>query len=88
MSSPRLEAFLARLYVDAAARRRFLADPAGTAREAGLDDGQADALATIDRVGLELAARSFAAKRRAARRPRGWRWWRALASLTARTRWR
>ena len=88
MSSPRLEAFLAQLYVDADARRRFLADPRSVARNAGLDDGEADAVVRIDRVGLELAARSFAAKRRGRVRPRGGWWRRALASLTARTRWR
>jgi hypothetical protein len=88
VSSPRLEAFLAELYVDADARRRFLADPLTAARSAGLDDGEADAVARIDRVGLEMAARSFAAKRRGRVRPRGGWWWRALASLTVRTRWR
>ena len=63
MSSPGFEAFLARLYVDEAARRRFLDDPRGVARAAGLDEAEVDALARIDRAGLELAARSFAAKR-------------------------
>jgi uncharacterized protein (UPF0276 family) len=42
------EALLARLYTDAAARARFLAEPRS---------------ADIDRAGLELAARSFARKR-------------------------
>jgi hypothetical protein len=69
MSSPRFEAFLATLYVDADTRQRFLADPHATAREAGLDAGEVDALARIDRVGLELAAGSFAAKRRPRSRP-------------------
>lgn len=58
-----LEAFLARLYTDAELRERFLADPEGEARRAGLDDDAASRLAQIDRVGLELAAASFAAKR-------------------------
>lgn len=58
-----LEAFLARLYTDAELRARFLADPAGEARRAGLDDASAERLAQIDRAGLELAAASFAAKR-------------------------
>ena len=57
------EAFLARLYVDAAFRARFLADPVGEARRAGLDQPTAERLAAIDRKGLELAADSFAAKR-------------------------
>lgn len=58
------EAFLARLYVDAKLRGRFLADPAGEARRAGFDDATAERLARIDRTGLELAAESFAAKRK------------------------
>jgi hypothetical protein len=63
MSSMSLEAFLARLYTDAKLRARFLADPAGEARRAGLDAASAERLMTIDRAGLELAAESFAAKR-------------------------
>lgn len=85
MSSPRFEAFLARLYVDAELRRRALEDPHAVAWEAGLDAGEADALARIDRAGLALATRSFAAKRAHApgrRRRLGWLGW--LASLTAR----
>ena len=58
------EAFLARLYVDQDARARFLADPPGEARAAGLDDQEIAAALAIDRVGLELAAASFAHKRR------------------------
>ena len=78
MSSARFEAVLAELYTDDDARRRFLADPRGHAQHAGLDGGEVEALAAIDRLGLELAARSFAVKRarRASRRPR---WWRRLA---------
>lgn len=59
-----LEAFLARIYVDAAARARFLAAPEEEARRAGLPPDVARRLAAIDRAGLELAAESFAAKRR------------------------
>lgn len=58
-----LEAFLARIYVDARARAEFLADPGGTAVRAGLAGPEVEALLRIDRVGLELAARSFARKR-------------------------
>lgn len=58
------EAYLARLYVDAQARARFLADPGGEAARAGLDPAACAALAQLDRVGLELAARSFEHKRR------------------------
>jgi hypothetical protein len=57
------EAYLALIYTDAGARRRFLADPRGEARRAGLDEREADALARIDRVGLELTAASLARKR-------------------------
>jgi uncharacterized protein (UPF0276 family) len=59
-----LQAFLAQLYVDAAARERFLADPRREAQHRGLDGAAVDALAHIDRSGLELAAHSFDLKRR------------------------
>jgi hypothetical protein len=69
-----VEVFLARLYVDAAARRDFLADPRGSARRAGLAEADVEALARLDPDDLELAARSFEAKRS---RPRPARpWWR------------
>ena len=61
------EQFLARLYVDDALRARFLADPVGEGVRAGLDRETAERLAEIDRVGLELAAESFARKREAKR---------------------
>jgi hypothetical protein len=69
--SPAFEAFLARLYVDAAARQRFLLDPRreAEAADARLTAEEVDALTRIDRTGLELAAASFAAKRRRAARP-------------------
>ncbi len=63
MSRPAFEAFLARLYVDAEFRAAFLADPAGVARAAALDEDEVAAMAAIDRPGLALAARSFAHKR-------------------------
>jgi hypothetical protein len=63
MSAPAFEAFLARLYVDAEALARFLADARGEATLAGLAPDEVEALVRIDRVGLEMAARSFAAKR-------------------------
>jgi uncharacterized protein (UPF0276 family) len=62
-----VEALLARLYTDGAARRRWLADPDGEGRRAGLDDAARAAVRTLDRAGLELAARSFAHKRAARR---------------------
>ena len=78
MSSPRFEAFLARLYVDADERSRFLAAPRATARSAGLNDVECDALAAIDAEGLRLAGESFERKRArhgvSARRM----WWRRL----------
>ena len=73
--SPAFEAFLARLYVDAELRGRFLADSRGAAAAAGLTGPEREALAGIDRVGLALAARSFEGKReaRAGVARRGWR---------------
>ena len=82
MSAPRLEAFLAQLYTDQAARRAFLGDPRGAAAAAGLEPSEIAALEAIDRPGLELAARSFEAKRAGQRaRPPAWRRW--LAALAA-----
>ena len=73
MTTPRFEQFLARLYVDEDVRRRFASDPRGTAMSAGLDSVEIEALAAIDRTGLELAAHSYAHKRRAKGRvARGW----------------
>jgi hypothetical protein len=66
--SARIEQFLARLYTDADLRSRFLAQPAQIARAAGLDEPSVAALARIDRVGLELAADSYARKREQHRR--------------------
>jgi hypothetical protein len=68
--SPAFESFLARLYVDANARARFLADPGGEAAAEGLADNEIAAATRIDRVGLELAAAGFAHKRRRQRRRR------------------
>jgi uncharacterized protein (UPF0276 family) len=61
----RVEALLARLYTDAAARERWLADPDGESARAGLDAGGVAAMRRLDRAGLELAAISFAHKRQA-----------------------
>ena len=58
-----LQTYLARLYVDAHSRKRFLADPRGDAERHGLTPDAVDALAQVDRAGLELAADSFASKR-------------------------
>jgi len=61
MNADRLEAFLARLYTDASFRRKALADPTRLAPD------EREVLARIDRVGLELTARSLAIKSRRAR---------------------
>jgi hypothetical protein len=61
--SPAFEAFLARLYTDDAFRAAFLADPRRAA--AALGPEEIAALERIDRLGLELAAASFAHKRAA-----------------------
>jgi len=63
MSDSRLESFLARIYVDAAAREKFLADPRGEAIKAGLTAREIDDLANIDRDGLELFAHSLEHKK-------------------------
>lgn len=63
MNGSGLQAFLARIYVDRDARERFLLDPSGEARRAGLRDEDACALEHVDRVGLVLAAQSFELKR-------------------------
>jgi hypothetical protein len=63
MSAPRLEAFLAKIYVDEIARERFLANPRAEAADAGLDEHEIEALERIDRVGLLLTARSLRKKR-------------------------
>ncbi len=63
MTTPAFEAFLARIYVDGGFRARFLADPSGEAKRAGLSETECQSLEKIDRAGLELAARSYDAKR-------------------------
>jgi len=68
-----LEGFLARLYTDAALRARFEAAPGDEARSAGFTPDEAHDLARLDRIGLRLAAASFARKRgRAATRTKSW----------------
>jgi hypothetical protein len=64
MSAIQFEAFLARIYVDDDARAAFLSNPRGEALKAGLNADDAEALATIDRIGLELFAQSLQRKRR------------------------
>jgi hypothetical protein len=64
MSTARFEAFLAKIYVDAEARARFLADPRGEAMRAGLTEPEISAFEKIDRIGLELTVQSLQHKRR------------------------
>lgn len=61
--SARLEAFLARLYVEADTRARFLQDPRKEAVAAGLSPTEVEAMEQMDRVGLEMAATSLARKK-------------------------
>ena len=63
MSTSNVEAFLARIYVDAQARERFLINPTAEASRAGLSNEEIDALKQIDQVGLELFAASLERKR-------------------------
>jgi hypothetical protein len=71
MSAPGVEAFLARLYSDAALRAIFLHDQTTmdkTAAKAAMADWplteiEQNALLQIDRVGLQMAATSYANKR-------------------------
>ncbi len=70
MNSTTLEIYLARLYTDAPARENFLADPETEARNAGLSDADAIALAGFDHAGLRMAATSYANKRAQHRRLR------------------
>ena len=84
MNAMSLEAYLARLYTDAAARNAFLADPMGAARAAGLSEVEAESLGHIDKTGLRMAAASYAHKREQHRLPKKklsallfW-WWRRM----------
>lgn len=62
-----LEAFLARLYADPAALEAFLRMPDDAIAAARLDAGAAVAMRAADRVGLAMAARSYARKRESRR---------------------
>ena len=63
MNGARLEAFLARIYVDQSAREKFLADPRGEATRADLTPQEIEDLVNIDREGLEFFAHSLEHKR-------------------------
>jgi len=64
MSASQFEAFLAKVYVDESARAKFLADARGEAIKAGLTAQEVEAVERIDRVGLDLLAKSLERKRR------------------------
>jgi hypothetical protein len=80
---PEFETFLARLYTDAPLRARFLADPRAEAKRQGLSDEECQALERIDRIGLELSARSFAHKR-ALKVRRSRTWWKYVKAVFTR----
>ena len=70
MSSVALEAYLARLYTDPVERKKFLSDPFKAALDVGLSQDDANALSSIDKVGLRMAAASYAHKREQHRLPK------------------
>ena len=80
MSSPALETYLARLYTDDALRAAFLLEPRAQALLHGLSQQEAEAMAAMDRVGLQMAAASYRSKRAAhgGRAKPAQRWWRRL----------
>ena len=65
MSSPRFEAFLARLYCDQDFLEEFMRQPDRVIAEARLSERERQAATAIDRAGLLMAARSFESKRHA-----------------------
>ena len=80
MSSPALETYLARLYTDDALCAAFLLEPRAQALLHGLSPQEAEAMAAMDRVGLQMAAASYRAKRAAhgGRAKPAQPWWRRL----------
>jgi hypothetical protein len=57
------ETFLARLYTDESFRARFLANPRQEAEQHGLTREECDDLEAIDRIGLQMMAKSLERKR-------------------------
>jgi hypothetical protein len=93
VDSLNLERFLATIYVDPAARARFLVSPEAEASRAGLSEQQCLKLKEIDFTGLQMASRSFARKRAskqaALKSSRSSRWLKTLAkALRIRPRFR
>jgi len=62
--SAKIEAFLAKIYVDANFRARFLADMRSVAASYGLNERQTEALAAMDLTGLKMTALSISRKTR------------------------
>ena len=83
MSAQGLETALARLYVDAEFRERFLKAPEAALADASregvhLSPAEKSALLAVDRTGLVMASRSYTEKRKSRPHPRdrrGWRDW-------------
>ena len=71
MSSPRFEAFLARLYAEREFLDEFMRAPERATREMGLDAREQQAALAIDRAGLLMAARSYELKREGRRVKKG-----------------
>lgn len=63
MSTQNVEKILAQLYCDSDFRRQFLQEPETILAAADLNEHERVALRHIDRVGLEMAARSYQHKR-------------------------
>ena len=63
MSQQSVEILLAKLYTDERIRRKFAADPRGTALREGLTEEEASSVASMEASGIELAADSYAYKR-------------------------
>jgi len=63
MSAQAFECVLARLYSDGAAWRLFCVAPEPLLEEHDLTAQEREALLAIDRIGLEMAVRSYALKR-------------------------
>ncbi|MGK5037760.1 hypothetical protein [Janthinobacterium sp. LB3P118] len=86
MSSAALETYLARLYTDDSLRTAFLLEPRVQALLHGLSQQEAEAMAAMDRIGLQMAAASYRAKRTgraehgSQARP-AQRWWRRLLQV-------
>lgn len=80
---PEFETFLARLYTDEQLRASFLADPRAEAERQRLTNEECQALERIDRIGLELSARSFAHKR-ALKVRRSRTWWKYVKAVFTR----